>query len=115
VSKRTFVCFDCRTTERVDSGRITRNCRRCRRRAEHVYYKFRIPPRRDDGGWDSLMHKARDFNAGLRAVNLRHLRGRRAKFASVLAQLPVSRVAGRRALARRIQELDRQVAEWQTW
>lgn len=59
MSNRTHVCFECRTTERVPVSRIIRICRRCRKHAEHVFYKFKIPRRNDDAGWQELQSKAR--------------------------------------------------------
>jgi hypothetical protein len=113
VNNRTFVCFACRTTERDSSLRITRKCRKCRRLAERVYYKFRIPAADDDRGWDELMQKVRVFNREARAGALKWLAEQRVRCESKLGRLKASQIRKRRELNTRLRELQERMAEWE--
>src|SRR5207248_10683713 len=98
MNNRTFVCFACRTTERDSTFRITRKCRKCRRLAERVHYKFRIPAAGDDRGWDELMPKVRAFNREARAGALKWLAERRVRCEGMLGILKTSEIRKRRGL-----------------
>ena len=113
MSKRTFVCFACRTTDRVSLfARVSRRCRKCRATAEHVYYKFRIPPADDDAGWAELMQKVRKVNDAIKANSLKYYRAKAERHARSLATLPEWRAKKARAQLREVEALIRQYEEW---
>lgn len=97
MNNRTYVCFTCRTTARVTVGRITQVCRQCRALAEHVYYKFKIPRRGDDAGWEELQMKVRADNRTLKSTALARLRQERAKRERLLGGTPQSQPARQRS------------------
>ena len=115
MSNRTYVCFDCRTTERVPVQRITRNCRKCRKPAHHVFYKFRIPTRSDDGGWRILESRVRPMNLEWQARALALIRERTARLERQLATAPARHEARRKVLSRRLRALKAKSEEWKTW
>lgn len=107
MSNRTFVCFACRTTERVPLSRLTRNCRVCRAPAEHVYYKFAIPPKDDDKSWQELLRKVREVNDQIKANLLRYWRPKAERYA---------RIPNKRAVVRRrLRELNEKIAKLERW
>ena len=113
MSNRTFVCFDCRTTERVPIyRRLTRNCRKCRRPAEHVYYKFRIPPIDDDKAWRELATKVRQVNDAIKKNRLTYLRDRVDRYTRALETVPPGR---RAAFLKRLKGVNEEIAEWEGW
>ena len=107
MSKRTYVCFPCRTTERVPYERATRNCRKCHAPAEHVYYKFRIPRADDDRGWADLMQKVRDVNRVIKERALERLRSEAERY----ARIP-DRNGKAAARLRDLQEKIQQLEQW---
>jgi hypothetical protein len=110
MSKRTFVCFECRTTDRVPIDRLTRKCRKCHAPAEHVYYKFRIPRAEDDAGWADLMQKVRDVNRRIRDNALRHYLAEVERYSRVLSEKPASRTI--LAKLRVVEDKVRRFEEW---
>jgi hypothetical protein len=114
MSNRTYVCFTCRTTERVPLARVTRRCRKCRAPSEHVYHKFRIPRADDDTGWSELMRKVREVNDVLKTDMVRRLRERAEKYER---QLAAARADDPRSirLKAHLRELQERLAEWETW
>jgi hypothetical protein len=112
LSNSTHVCFDCRTTERVPAGRITRNCRKCRAQAEHVYYKFKIPQRDDDVAWQSLQTKVRAFNHQVKSNVLARLRQERAKLERLLAEVPETKQDRRRLLRFKLKVVNEKMRQW---
>lgn len=112
MSNRTYVCFECRTTERVPVERITRTCRRCRRQAEHVYYKFAIPRRDDDAGWQELQGKVRALNRQTKSNMLSRLRQERAKLQRLLAEAPQGGQGRLRSLRSKLKKVNEQMEEW---
>ena len=115
MSKRTYVCFDCRTTERVPLGRISRNCRRCRKQAEHVFYKFKIPQRTDNAAWQELQTKVRAFNHRAKANALVRLRQERTRLERILAEVPESKPERRRLLGSKLKRITADMKEWSLW
>ena len=115
MSNRTYVCFDCRTTERVPAPRITRTCRNCRKRAEHIYYKFKIPRKDDDKGWLELRKKITPFNDAMKTRALRHLRQRQDELERLLRMVPPAKEQKARDLAAKLKLLKKQADEWLQW
>jgi hypothetical protein len=115
VSKRTYVCFDCRTTERVPVGRISRSCRKCRKQAEHVFYKFKIPKRTDDAAWQELETKVRAFNRNVKTDALVRLRQERTRLERLIAELPESKPDRRRVLSFKLKRITADMKEWTQW
>jgi hypothetical protein len=112
MSNRTFVCFTCRTTERVPIARLTRKCRKCHAPAEHVYYKFRIPRADDDKGWSDLMQRVREVNRTIREGALKHFRSRAERYARALKGQPEKRTKAAEARLREIEEKIRKYEQW---
>lgn len=112
MSKRTFVCFTCRTTDRVPLPRRTRDCRICHAPAEHVYYKFRIPRRDDDTGWSELQDKVRDVNAKIKARAVAKLTADAERYTRLLASQPADRQS---AVRHKLREIQTALAEWERW
>ena len=112
---RTYVCFECRTTERVSASRITRICRKCRKQAEHVYYKFKIPPRDDDAGWQALQTKVRTLNREAKSNMLSRLRQERTKLQRLLADVPESRQDRLRSLRFKLKSVNEKLDKWSLW
>ena len=115
MSNRTYACFTCRTTARVPMGRITQVCRQCRAPAEHVYYKFKIPRRKDDAGWEELQIKVRAVNRTMKSNVLTRLRRERAKLERLLAETPPSRPHRQRALRLKLKTVQIETEQWSTW
>jgi hypothetical protein len=115
VSNSTYVCFDCRTTERVPIARISRACRKCRKPAHHVYYKFSIPKRDDNPGWKDLEAKVRPMNRKIYVTVMSRLRRDRAHLEQVLAETPVTRDARRRDLNRKLKINAKELQSWEQW
>jgi len=115
VSNRTYVCFTCRTTARVPLGRITQVCRQCRAPAEHVYYKFKIPRRGDDAGWEELQIKVRAVNRTMKSNALARLRQERAKLERLLGETPPSQQARQRSLRFKLKTVQEKAQQWSTW
>ena len=112
MSSRTYVCFDCRTTERVPLARLTRDCRICRKPAEHVYFKLRVPRADDDDGWRTLMVAAREINTEMKARALALLRRKVADYVRVLETAPPHR---RSTAQRHLREANERIAQWERW
>lgn len=115
MNNRTYVCFTCRTTARVTVGRITQVCRQCRAPAEHVYYKFKIPRRGDDAGWEELQMKVRADNRTLKSTALARLRQERAKRERLLGETPQSQPARQRSLRFKLKTVQKEAEQWSTW
>lgn len=109
MSKRTFVCFTCRTTERVPIARVTRKCRKCHAPAEHVYYKFRVPRADDDKGWSDLMQKVREVNRTIREGALRYFRSQAERYSQIPSE---KRTRAAEAGLREAEEKIRKYEEW---
>lgn len=109
MSSRTFVCFDCRTTERVPVGRWTRDCRKCRKPATYVYWKFSIPKKKDDDGWAELRRRTAEVNAVIKARQLRSLRERVERYERMLP-----RIRGTR-LSMRLEAMREELAAFERW
>lgn len=114
MSNRTFACFDCRTSERVPATRITRDCRRCRRPAVHVWYKFRLPRAHDDAAWRELARQVRDVNAAMKQRALERLDVLRTRYSRILAEAPATSTK-RRDATRRLALVQAQRADWRKW
>lgn len=112
VSNRTFVCFECRTTERVPLARLTRNCRRCRAQAEHVFYKFRIPAADDDRAWADLKQRVREVNDQMKARALRHLHAKADRY---IRNLTSARGERKARLRRELGAIQDRIAQWEQW
>jgi recombinational DNA repair protein (RecF pathway) len=95
MSNRTYACFGCRTTERVPASRIAKTCRKCRKPAHHVYYKFKIPGRLDDRAWSDLEDRVRPMNFEIQSRALQRLRVERARLERLVREAPVSRTERR--------------------
>jgi hypothetical protein len=115
MSNRTYVCFDCRTTERIPTGRITKRCRFCRKAAEHVYQKFKIPRRNDDKGWQELKAKVRPFNERVKWHHISHLTKEQHKIERVLESVPSYQERKRRELSGRLKISREKYKAWQQW
>ena len=115
MNNATYVCFDCRTTERTPAWRITRNCRRCRKTAQHVYYKFRIPRRGDDAGWAELETRVRSYNRAIQSQVLPRLRKEKDWIERILSTYPDLRPYRRRMLMRQIRRIEEERAGWLEW
>ena len=116
MSNRTFVCFNCRTTERVPIyRRLTRNCRKCRGQAEHVYYKFKIPKRDDTRGWRELEGKVRVFNRAEKNRELPRLRQEQTQLERLLAETPQTRQTRLKALRTKLKVIKGKIEEWNLW
>ncbi len=115
MSNHTYVCFDCRTTERVPHQRISRNCRKCRKAAHYVYYKFAIPKRDDSLGWNELESKVRPMNKKTLSQVMIRLANEREQLERVLSETPLTREAHRRDLIRRIRLNEKERVEWSKW
>ena len=112
MSNRTFVCFACRTTERVSLSRFTRNCRKCRAVAEHVYYKFRIPPADDDKGWADLRVKVRSVNDQIKKYALQRLNAKAERYTRIVATMSEPRAKKIRRWLREVQDDIRTYEQW---
>ncbi len=112
MSNRTYVCFDCRTTERVPALRIARNCRKCHKPAEHVFYKFKIPKRGDNTGWAILQKKVRPLNLEIQTKVLFRMRAERARLERVLSQTPPEKESRRLEITRKLKMMEKQKSEW---
>jgi hypothetical protein len=115
VSSRTYVCFDCRTTERVAAPRIAKRCRKCRRAAHHVYYKFKIPARADDRGWSALESQVRPMNLETQVRMLAQLRGKRRRLERILATVPVTNPSRQKLLRSQLRAIEAESKEWLQW
>ena len=115
MNNRTYVCFTCRTTARVPAQRITQVCRQCRAPAEHVYYKFKIPRRGEDDGWEELQVKVRAVNRKLKSNALSWLRKERAKLERLLAEAPPSQQGRQRSLRFKLKTVQVKTEQWSTW
>jgi len=115
MSNRTYACFECRTTGRVPSSRITMDCRKCRKPAHHIYYKFKIPGRRDERGWAELERRVRPMNLEFQTGALRRVRAEQARIRRVIETLPESRRARRLDLNRRLERLAKEHDDWLKW
>src|SRR5262245_18740316 len=98
MSNRTYASFECRTTRRIPTSRITMNCRKCRKPAHHVYYKFKVPSRLDDRGWTDLEKRVRPMNLEIQTRALRRLRDETARVERLVEALPAERRAKRNDL-----------------
>jgi hypothetical protein len=112
MNNRTFVCFACRTTERVPVARLTRNCRKCHAPAEHVYYKFHIPRRTDNRGWSELIQKVRKFNDAIKTRVVRYLTAEAERCRNALIAAPENR---RTDLRRMLREAEETLLKWEQW
>lgn len=112
MSSRTYVCFDCRTTERVPTQRITRDCRKCHKPSEHVFFKLRIPRRGDDRGWDELRVAARKINDGIKWHALAFLREKAETYERELVSSPAHAGSSKK---RHLRELRERIAQWERW
>ena len=115
MSNRTYVCFDCRTTDRASADRITRNCRQCRKAAAQVHYKFRIPKRNDDKGWADLESRVREFNRVLQTTALTHLGKEKVRLEQVIGKAPGMPPFRRRMLERKLRRLGEGRGAWLRW
>ena len=115
MASSTYVCFTCRTTERVPASRISKRCRKCRAPAEYVYWKFKVPKRGDDASWDALQAKVRPMNRATKARALARLERERAKVERILATLPRDMEQRRRSLQAKLSINEQQAVEWQQW
>lgn len=115
VSSRTYVCFRCRTTERVPLPRINKTCRKCRNKAEHVFYKFRIPAGRDDRAWADLQVRVRAYNREAKARVVERLEREQAWLERILSETPDTRFQKRRSLEIRVRLNRKRMAEWLQW
>ena len=115
MNNRTYVCFTCRTTARVPAQRITQVCRQCREPAEHVYYKFKIPRRDEDAGWEDLQTKVRAVNRKLKSNALTGLRKERAKLERLLAEVARSQPDRQRSLRFKLKTVQIRTEQWSTW
>jgi len=115
MSNRTYACFECRTTGRVPTSRITMNCRKCRNPAHHIYYKFKIPGRLDDRGWRDLEAKVRPMNLELQSSALRRVRDEQARIERLVKDLPESRRSKRIDLSQRLRALAKEREDWLKW
>lgn len=113
MSNRTYVCFDCRTTERLPTSRIAKKCRKCRKPAQHVYYKFRIPARGDAKAWADLEARVRPMNLEMQTRALKRLRARRARLERLVAT--VRSDVTRRAHLRQLRQVNLETQAWLTW
>lgn len=113
MSKRTYVCFACRTTERVPMARITRRCRKCGARAEHVYYKFRIPRRDDDRGWEMLRVRVREVNNIIKSRALDRLSRRKTRAEGALAT--AKKANSRKKARQRLRLIHEKLRRWESW
>jgi len=112
MSNRTYVCFECRTTERVPIARLTRDCRICHAPAEHVYYRFRIPTRDDDKGWRELRQRVREVNDRIKAGAVASLRGKVERYSRILASARPRRQPKLRREMEAAQELLSKFERW---
>lgn len=115
MSSRTYVCFDCRTTERVPTSRISKSCRKCRKPAQHVYHKFSIPPRKDDDGWADLEKRVRPMNLEMHVRALAGLREKRARLERQLETASASSEERRKQMRRQLRTVVSEIKEWQKW
>ena len=115
MSNRTCVCFDCRTTERVQLLRIARNCRKCHKPAEHGFYKFKIPKRDDESGWAALQKKVRPLNLEIQSKVLSRMRAERVRLERVLSQTPPEKESRRIEIVRKLKMMEQQKSEWLRW
>jgi len=113
LSNRTFVCFECRTTEREPYGRWTRNCRKCRARAEYVHYKFRIPKKDDDDGWAELRKRAQEVNAQIKTRALASEHRREEHYTRILAT--VETPSTRHELEEKLRSIRDAISVWEQW
>lgn len=109
----TFVCFECRTTERQPFSRITRNCRVCRRPAEYVYWKLRIPKKDDDKGWIELARRTRANNDKIKKRMLTWEQAREARYERMLAN--TRDPERRRRLESALRNIRGKIARWEQW
>ena len=107
----TFVCFECRTTERVPVSRLSKTCRKCRKPAESVFYKFPIPRRTDDRGWEELLRKVRPFNRAARERALVYYRTEQARLEKLIHTTP----SKARAFATRLKAARKAITQWQSF
>ena len=112
MSSRTFVCFACRTTDRVPFRRLTRDCRVCRSPEEHVYYKFRVPRADDDRGWSDLQRKVREVNGKIKARAVAKLQHDAERYARLLETQPAERLP---MLRHRLRDIHAALLEWERW
>jgi len=112
VSSRTYVCFDCRTTERVLAARIARSCRKP---AHHVYYKFKVSSRADDSGWTKLEGRVRPVNIEIQTHALARLRKRRAQLERILSSGTKKSELKQKQLRRQLRDVDAESREWLQW
>ncbi len=110
MSNRTFVCFTCRTTDRVPFPRLTRDCRICHLPSEHVYYKFRIPRSNDDDGWRDLQEKVRETNGKIKARAVAKLRADAARYERLLALSPAAR-----GIRQKLRDIAAALDTWERW
>ena len=115
MSNRTFVCFDCRTTERVATTSIAKACRKCRKPAHRVHCKFKIPKRADDGAWANLEARVRPMNRELQTHALEYLREKQAKLERLLAEVPAENDMKRKLLKRELRSVASERDAWKTW
>jgi hypothetical protein len=115
MSNRTYVCFDCRTTERVPTARIAKTCRKCRKPAHHVYYKFKVPARTDDRGWSALEPRVRAVNIDMQTRALARLRERRLRLERVLDSGALKNEAKRKQLRRQLRDVKAASEDWLQW
>ena len=109
---RTFVCFTCRTTERVRLTRLAHKCRICRAPAEHVYHKFRIPQKDDDRAWSELMKKVRGLNRDIKIRAVRQLIAEAERCRHALIAAPENRLID---LRRQLRDAEEALLKWEQW
>lgn len=106
------MCFACRTTERVPSPRLTRDCRLCHSPAEHVYYKFRIPRRDGDRRWSDLQQQVRDVNRKIKARAVARLQRDAERYLRLLETQPADRLP---MLRHRLRDIQTALSQWDRW
>ena len=115
MSCRTYVCFNCRTTERVHAARIAKVCRKCRKPAHHVYYKFKIPGRADDHEWVTLERLVRPMNMEIQSRALARLRARQAQLERMLGSAAKRSELKLKKLKRQLRDLEAELKAWLQW
>jgi hypothetical protein len=80
-----------------------------------VFYKFKIPKRSDDRGWDLLRQKVRSINLEIQTRILDRIRKEEARLQRILIETPSEREAKRRDLTRKLRLMQKEKSEWLQW
>lgn len=77
-----------------------------------MYYKFKIPQKDDDAGWQELQVQIRALNRQAKSNMLSRLRQERVKLERLLAEVPQNKQDRLRSLRSKLKKVNKQMEDW---